>query len=561
LNSLPACDKLGRSRLKENGVQPMPETVAADVVILGSGIAGLAAALASHQLGLQPIVLEKASLLGGGTVHSYGLIWIGGNHLAPATADSRQDVQAYLRFLGGGQIDQDRLTAFVDHAPDALQFFEACGVRFRLVRGVSDHYFDKAPGSRAAGRSLEAELISGLELGDWRDRVLVPHDVPCCVTAEEQIAWGGINNFSNWDAALMADRKQRDLRGKGLGLICHFVKLLRDRGVEVRTDQAVERLAVENGRVTGVVLRSGNTVVARRGVVLATGGYGANPQMSQEFEQLPGYAQDDSGLMPASLTGDGIVLGAEIGGVVHKVENSLRVMLSYTVPSEQPGEPATSVHAGIVELCSPHTLLVNKYGRRFADETFFQGIVPQLRLFDPAGHEHPNLPAWLIFDAQYVEKFSFANRPAGRLPPKTVARADSLRELAARLGIDGEGLEATVRRFNLFVAQGADADFHRGEHHWKLAVSGAGGRGSLGTVQKPPFYGIELHPAGGASVGLRTDALGRVIHQRRHPIGGLYASGNVAAATEQGVGYQAGLSLAASMTFSLLAVRHMAQGD
>jgi 3-oxosteroid 1-dehydrogenase len=539
----------------------MPESMVADVVILGSGIAGLAAALAAHQLGLRPIVLEKASLLGGGTVHSYGLIWIGGNHLTPAAEDTRQDVLAYLRFLGGGQVDEDRLAAFVDHAPGALQFFEACGVRFRLVRGVSDHYFDKAPGSRAAGRSLEAELISGFALGDWRDRVLVPHDVPCCVTAEEQIVWGGINNFSNWNAALMAERRQHDMRGKGLGLVCHFLKLLRDRDVTVRTDQPVERLAVENGRATGVVLQSGQSVVARKGVVLATGGYGANAQMSQEFEQLPGYAQDDSGLMPASLTGDGIVLGAEIGGMVHKVENSLRVMLSYTIPSERPGEPATSVHAGIVELCSPHTLLVNKYGRRFADETFFQGIVPQLRLFDPARHEHPNLPAWLIFDAQYVEKFSFANRPAGGPPPKTVARAGNMPELAGRLGIDGAGLEATVNRFNGFVAQGADADFRRGEHHWKLAASGAGGSGSLGTVQKPPFYGIELHPAGGASVGLRTDALGRVIHQRRHPIPGLYASGNVAAATEQGVGYQAGLSLAASMTFSLIAARHMAQAD
>jgi 3-oxosteroid 1-dehydrogenase len=539
----------------------MAETTVADVVILGSGIAGLAAALAAHQLGLRPIVLEKASLLGGGTVHSYGLIWIGGNHLAPAADDTPQDVLAYLRFLGGGQVDEDRLAAFVDHAPEALKFFEACGVRFRLVRGVSDHYFDKAPGSRAAGRTLEAELISGFDLGDWRDRVLVPHDVPCCVTAEEQIAWGGINNFSNWDATQMAERKQHDVRGKGLGLICHFAKLLRDRDVTVRTDQPVERLAIENGRVTGVVMQSGQTIVARRGVMLATGGYGANLQMSQEFEQLPGYAQDDSGLMPASLTGDGIVLGAEIGGMVHKVENSLRVMLSYTVPSESAGEPSASVHAGIVELCSPHTLLVNKYGKRFADETFFQGIVPQLRLFDPAKHERPNLPAFLIFDAQYVERFSFANRPAGSPPPKSVACAGSLRDLAGQLGIDCAGLEATVDRFNGFVAQGADADFHRGEHHWKLAASGAGGRGSLGTVQKPPFYGIELHPAGGASAGLRTDAVGRVIHQRRHPIPGLYASGNAAAATEQGVGYQAGLSLAASMTFSLIAVRHMAEAD
>ena len=282
--------------------------------------------------------------------------------------------------------------------------------------------------------------------------------------------------------------------------------------------------------------------------------------MSWDFEQLPGFAQEGPGLIPQSLTGDGLVLGAEIGGIAHKIENSLRVMLSYTIPAEAPGGTATSVHAGIVELCSPHTLLVNRHGRRFADETFFQGIVPQLRLFDPARHEYPNLPAYLIFDTQYLERYSFANRPVGSAVPRTVARADALSDLAAMLDIEAAGLQQTVSRFNSFFTNGVDEDFHRGEHQWKLASQPRRpGDGSLGTVEKPPFYGIELHPAGGSSVGLLTDVHARVIHQRRYPIPGLYASGNAAAATEQGIGYQAGLSLAAAMTFSYLAVQHMVE--
>jgi 3-oxosteroid 1-dehydrogenase len=383
--------------------------------------------------------------------------------------------------------------------------------------------------------------------------------VPCFVTAEEQIAWGGINSVSHWDQDLIRERKRQDMRGKGLGLVCQFLKALLDRDVAVLADHHVEKLAAENERVTGVVMRSGEFVAARRGVILATGGYGANPQMSWQFEQLPGFAHEASGLTPASLTGDGLVLGAEIGGILHKIENSLRVMLSYTIPPELPGGMATCVYAGIVELCSPHTLLVNRYGRRFADETFFQGIVPQLRLFDPGRHEYPNLPAYLIFDAQYLKKYSFANRPVGAEVPSAVSRAGTLPELAAKLGIEGGELEKTVRRFNGFVEGGADEDFHRGEHHWKLASATApsGGNGSLGTVEEPPFYGIALHPAGGSSVGLLTDVHGQVIHQRRRPIPGLYAAGNAAAATEQGIGYQAGLSLASAMTFSYLAVRHM----
>jgi 3-oxosteroid 1-dehydrogenase len=536
-----------------------------DVVILGSGIAGLAGALAAHELGLRPVVLEKASTLGGGTVNSYGLIWVGQNHLAQAAGynDTRDEVIAYLRFLGGGALDDDRMLTFVDRSPEALKFFERCGVRFHVIRGLTDHYYGTSPGSHAVGRSLEVDLISGFDLGDWRERVSVPDDVPCFVTAEEQIAWGGINSFSHWDQDLVRQRKQQDMRGKGLALIGHFLKALHARGVTVLTDQHAESLAVENQRVTGIVMRSGETIRARKGVILATGGYGANPQMSWEFEQLPGFAQEGSGLMPASLTGDGLVLGAEIGGILHKIENSLRVMLSYTIPPEAPGGRATCVYAGIVELCSPHTILVNKYGQRFADETFFQGIVPQLRLFDPVRHEYPNLPAYLIFDAQYLRKYSFANRPIGSAVPQTVSRAGGLAELAVKLGIDSDQLEKTVRRFNDFVDAGADEDFHRGEHQWKLASATAapGTNGSLGTIAEPPFYGIELHPAGGSSVGLLTDVWGRVIHQRRHPISGLYASGNAAAATEHGVGYQAGLSLASSMTFSYLAVRHMIGGQ
>ena len=532
-----------------------------DVVVLGSGIAGLSGALAAHELGLKAIVLEKAEQLGGGTTNSYGLIWVGQNHLAQAAGyeDNRDDVIAYMRFLSGGFLDEQRMATFVDRGREAIQFFEACGVRFRIVRGLTDHYYGTAPGTRAVGRSLEVELISGYDLGDWRERVLDPHDVPCFVTAEEQVTWGGINNFSRWDQDLVRERKARDMRGKGLGLICHFLNALRARSVPVLTGQQVESLAVEDQRVTGVIMASGERIAARKGVIIGTGGYSANARMSRDFEQIPGIDQEPDSLSLASLTGDGLVYGAEIGGILHKIENSLRVMLSYTIPPDEPGKPGLCVHAGIVELCSPHTMVVNKYGMRFADETFFQGIVPQLRTLDPMKHEYPNLPAFLIFDSQYLNRFSFANQPVGGEVPKAVPRAATLSELAGRLGIDADALAKTAERFNGFARAGTDPDFHRGENQWKLASTKAprGGNASLGTIEEPPFYGVELHPTGSASVGLLADHNGQVIHQRRRPIPGLYASGNVAATTEHGVGYQAGLSLASSMTFSYLAVRHM----
>lgn len=529
-----------------------------DVIVLGGGTAGLAAALAAHEHGLSAVLIEKAPQLGGISVHSYGLIWVGGNHLARDIGidDSREEILAYMRFIGGGQIDDNKMRSFVERSPEALVFFERCGVPFRLVNGITDHYYGVAPGSRASGRTLETDLVSGFELGAWQDKVLRPDDVPTYVTAEEQAAWGGINNVSRWDQMLVAERKSKDLRGKGFGLITHLLKAVIARGVPVLLEREVEKLIFNNGRVCGVNLRSGEQFLAAKGVILATGGYHANPQLAREFEGLPGMMQEPSSLAPASITGDAIVLGGELGAIVRKVENNLKFQLAYTIAPARPGDLALCVHAGIVELCSPHTIVVNRDGRRFADETFFQGMAPALRSYDAIRRRYQNLPAWLIFDHSYASQFSFANLPAGSPIPDCVPRAQTLGELAGLLGVDADGLLATAERFNMFADVGVDRDFRRGEQKWRLA--GPNQNRSLGQIATPPFYGVELHPTNSNSTGLLTDDVGRVIHQRRHAIPGLYATGYAAAPTESGIGYQAGILLAASMTYGYLAARDMA---
>jgi 3-oxosteroid 1-dehydrogenase len=529
-----------------------------DVVVLGSGIAGLSAALAAHEAGLKPLLLEKSDRLGGCTTNSYGLVWAGENHLQRQAGlkDSRDDVVSYMRFLGGGELNEDRMTTFVDRSPAVLERFAGWGIPFRLVRGVTDHYFGMAPGAVAEGRTLEAELISGFDLGEWQNRIVIPDDVPCYVTAEEQVSWGGMNRFSQWDQDIVRERKARDMRGKGLGLVCHFVKALSDRRIPIRTGQQVESLAFDGRRVTGVRMTGGETIAAARGVVLATGGYDWNVELARGLEGLPDLVP----MGPESLTGDGLTLGAEVGAIVHRIQNSLFIMLGYTVPSAEPGKPPVSCRAGIVELFCPHTLIVNRAGRRFADESFFQGIVPKFRQFDALKHEYPNIPCYLIFDRQYLDQFSFANRPVGSPVPDAIPRADNLPDLARKLGVDADALVATIERFNGFARAGVDQDFHRGELKWKLATAkaGAGRNPGLGTVEVAPFYGVKLLPSIGNSAGLLANAQGQVVHHRQRPIPGLYASGVVAVRDEGGAGYQAGLTLAAAMTFSYLAVQHMA---
>ncbi|MBV8361419.1 MAG: FAD-dependent oxidoreductase, partial [Deltaproteobacteria bacterium] len=292
-----------------------------DVVVLGSGIAGLATVLAASERGLRPLLIEKSEKLGGGTTNSYGLIWIGDNHLARAAGyeDNRAEVVRYMRFLAGGEERDANLLAFVDWSPLALQFFESCGVSFRLTRGITDHYYGVAPGARDEGRTVEAELISGYELGAWRDRVRVPVGVPFFVTAEEQVAWGGINRFSAWDQTLVRERRERDIRGKGVGLVCQFLKAILARAVPILTGEHVEHLRLEDNHVSGIELRDGRQIAARRGVVLATGGYESNPDLVRGFEGLPNWLS----LYPASIAGDGLLLATEIGAAVRTIRNSL----------------------------------------------------------------------------------------------------------------------------------------------------------------------------------------------------------------------------------------------
>ena len=533
-----------------------------DVVIVGSGVSGLAAALTAAELGLNPIVLEKAERFGGGTAASHGGLWCGINHmeLEAGYKDTREQVIAYMRFLGGGELDEQRMLTFVDRSPEALKFFENCGVRFQLTKGFTDHYFDKGPGTTSEGRMFEIELISADDLGALKDSVLVWPQAPLEMTIEEKIKWGGPNDHASWDKSLMEERARKNMRGRGVGLITHFLKQLLKRGVPVRAGAPVDRLVVEDGRVVGIVTKAGERIDARHGVVLATGGYEANPQMVETFEGLPGWLS----MAPSSVSGDGMLMGLEIGAAAKTIHNNIALFLGFNAPSESGKSDEFSFRlSSIGEMLCPHTMVVNKSGRRFEDESFFPSMAPALRQFVTATHSYANLPCFLIFDSQFAKRFSFAGRPVGASIPHWVASGKTISEVAEKLGIGADGLEATATRFNTFARKGVDEDFHRGEKKWSTGHP-IGREGTinpaLGTIDEAPFYALELHPSAFASAGLVTNVHGQVMHQRDRPIPGLYAAGNAAAHTEYGVGYQAGHSLTSGMTFAYLAVRHMLEG-
>lgn len=530
-----------------------------DVVVVGSGIAGLSAALVAAEKGLRAVVVEKAGRLGGSTTYSYGLIWVGGNHLARAAgySDSLDDVISYMRFLGAGQHSEERIKVFAKRSPEAISFYEQCGIRFAIAKGVKDFYFGRGPSATREGRTIEHVPISGHELGDWRDRITLPV-TPYRLSGQELVAWGGMDNSAHWDPVLMKERERRDIHGLGVGLACGFVKELANRQVEMWVDAPGNKLIVDGDRVTGVELLDGRRLRARKGVVLAAGGYESNDELTMNFEGLPNCESK----YVDTLTGDAMIMATEQGAAVRKIHNSFRLHLGFRIPNAgTDGKPAFR-SASIIELCSPHTLVVNCAGNRFANEAYFQSLAPTLREYDASTRTYRNLPCFLLFDQQYVESYSFAGFPPGSVLPEWVERANSVAGLASKLGIDPDALGRTIFRFNTFAENGTDQDFGRGREAWKLADKSAGRNkaSSLGSIAEPPFYGIELHPSPAGSAGLDTNTDGQVMHVRRRPIPGLYASGNSTVHTESGVGYQPGMTIAAALTFSYLAVRHMQAG-
>jgi 3-oxosteroid 1-dehydrogenase len=266
-----------------------------------------------------------------------------------------------------------------------------------------------------------------------------------------------------------------------------------------------------------------------------------------------------------SVEGDNVVLGGDVGASLARVPSyNLGMFFGYRIPGEEhDGKP---LYRASWEGGYPHALWVDRSGRRFADESFYRDYLPKCHAWDGLTQDHPHYPPFLIFDQNYRDKYAFATyMPGMDAPEEVLARAETLTELAAKLGIDGPALEATVARFNQFAVDGVDPDFHRGSYPWAAVMTGDKSRPNpnLGPLDRGPFYGVRLSAVGVGvnSIGLETNALAQVQHVRGRSIPGLYACGNSAAALDTGAGYQSGLSNLRGMTWGFIAGRHAARGE
>jgi 3-oxosteroid 1-dehydrogenase len=539
-----------------------------DLICVGSGLGGVGAAITAHDQGAEVVVLEKAPKLGGVCAYSGGEVFVPCNHLLQQAGlvDSRAAALAYLQFLAAGYADPVLQATLLDTAPVAVRYFaEHAGIRFKLVKDFPDYYYPRAPGTVATGRYLEVELFPGAALGPWQKQVYLSPHVPNGIDHDEMLAMGGLPAVARWDFALLGKRYAKDLRSFGPGMMASFIKAaLLDRGIAAHVSTPARELVLSGGRVVGVRAERGGRdffVRARRGVMLASGGYDWRPEVARSFEQLPEWHS----MCQPTVEGDGLIMGSEIGAAIAGVPaNNLGVCFGFHIPGEEhEGKPLwrASWEGGF-----PHAIWVNRAGQRFGDESFYREYVPKVRSWDGLSQTHPNFPPYLIFDGTFRAKYPLGTfLPMQELPAELVKQADTLSELAVALGVDPEGLSATVKRWNGFVAEGVDRDFGRGSYPWATMMTGDRSlpHPNLGPLDRPPYYGLQLHVTsiGCNAVGLKTNEHAQVMHVRQSPIPGLYAAGNAAAPLDIGAGYQSGLSNLRGLVWGYLGALHLSGKD
>jgi len=512
---------------------PMPSwDKEADVVVVGSGSAGLAAALTAAVGGARVIVLEKAAVLGGTSAMSGAGTWVPANHhmLAAGIADSSEEALAYLRATApdGWRDEEDALwQAFVAHAPEMLRFLEAhTPLEFELVHHP-DLYVE-APGGKLSGRMVSPRPLSRDLAGAWRNRIR-SSTLPQIFTYRELILGTVLSRPVRTLLKLSPELIHRLLTrraGMGNALVVGLLKGCLDRGCEMLAEARAERLVTDpddpmGGRVTGVEAKVGGPTLAiraTRGVVLATGGFEWDPEM------LARHFPGEVGLIgsPRTNTGDGHKMAAAVGARLARMDQANIYAVTTTVYEGKR-------HAlPLNELYHPHCILVNRHGRRFVNEGSPNvGVVLDAR--DSASGLPVHLPAWRIFDARYADE----NRLAmwiGRREPGWFRKARTLEELARLIDLDPAILRAAVERFNRFARNGKDEDFNRGETAWEMFYTRRPARpnqnGALGTIERAPFYAAPYHRGIlGTKGGPRTNERGQVLRADGSVIAGLYCAG------------------------------------
>ncbi len=536
--------------------RPAPD-LAADVIVIGSGAAGLVAAVAAHDAGARVLLVERADVAGGATAVSGGVMWIPLNHHMRDLRidDTRDDALAYCTRLALGRAPAELIAAFVDTGAEALAYLEA-QTPLRCSALPMPDYHAGLPGARMGGRSVEADLFDTHELSEWRERLRRPSSMTAPITLRERVfTYQAHIRPANVPEALVAQRNHDGVVAGGGALVGRLLRGVLDRAIPVLLGARALRLVMRDGRVAGVALdRDGDVVEASaaRGVVLASGGFEWSDDAQTRF--LPGPRALP--LSPPNDDGDGLRMAAEAGADLANMSELWGSPASYVPGELYDGRQLARIL--VPERMCPHAIIVNARGRRFANEAAaYNDLNKAFYEVDPNTAGYRNQPAWAILDGQYRAAYPILTVLPGDPDPDWLPRAETLEGLAASVGIDREGLTDTVARWNVAVRERFDAEF--GRHRY--AVDLAAPHPTLGTIEQAPFYALPVYPGTlGTKGGPRTDVRGRVLHVRGQAIPGLYAAGNVMAGTSGAAYYGAGATIGLAVTWGYICGR-AAAGD
>jgi 3-oxosteroid 1-dehydrogenase len=551
-----------------------------DLLVLGTGAGGLAAAVTGADQGLSTLVLEKTEYLGGTTAYSAGTCWIPGNRFLDDDNDVEQ-ASRYLDALVGDRAPRELREAYLARGGEMVEYLDRIGVGFWHSKTVVD-YHPEIPGS-ARGRALEPQTFDGRALGK-ADFGRVRRPVP------EFALFGGtlmvrraeVNDLLGIYAGsvrgvLMALRlgvrwgadRLRYPRGTrlamGNALVASLFHKLRQRFGQVWFRATATRLLTDDGRVVGaIVAYQGRElrVRVRRGVVLAGGGFSASPDWRAKYlpSPTPQYTRAGEG-----STGDTLALARAVGGALGEPRDDNAFWFPSSIGRRRDG--STVVFPHIWDRAKPGIVAVNAAGRRFVDESVSYHRFTRA-MYD--SHKSvPTIPAWLVIDSRALARYGLGmirpHTPAPMLRKYVEAgylhRAATVRELAASIGVDPDGLERTVADANRYARTGVDEEFGKGTSVFGRQYGDAGHTPNvnLGPIETAPYYAIAVVPTPlGTALGLQTDPSARVLDEAGEPIPGLYACGNDAQSVMASEYPGAGCQVGAGLTFGYVAARHAA---
>jgi len=553
-----------------------------DVLVIGSGASGMSAAVTAAKHGLKVLIVEKEPKFGGTTARSGGWLWIPGTSLAKAWGinESPDLARTYLRHEAGNSFDSERVDAFIENGPKAVDFFLAnTALRFDMPLVFPD-YHAEAPGGTQGGRSMVARPFDGRELGS---------NIANLGAALPELTVFGMMLGSGKEIVhfMRATRSLQSAIYVAKRLSKHFLQVVRygrgmlltngnalagrlaksafDLNIPLWLSSPAKELISQNGQVRGAIIqREGRnvSVTARRGVILACGGFPHDVARRKAlFPHAPTGAEHYSP-GPSGNTGDGLRLAEGVGGRVDASLPNAAAWVPVSITTRKDGSKGVMPH--FIDRAKPGVIAVTADGKRFTNEGSSYHDFVQAMTAACAGRE---VSAYLICDHQTLRKYGLGAVAPFPLPISKhlrsgyLVKGSSIRELAHKIGVDPKQLEATVKEVNVYAREGKDPFFGKGTMAYNRYQGDAlnAPNPCLKPLEKAPFYAIKLVVGDlGTYAGLATNKFSQVLDRQNAPISGLYAVGNDIASIMGGNYPGAGITLGPALTFGHIAGCHLA---